>query len=101
MWLILSFYFISKSGDVDGRVPLIGTRDCVEALNLTLKSPWHSWFLNKQVSSSCNFRLRKIKLQPNRKLCFNMKMLTPFFVSLTVPYPHFPLRELENLVGLY
>ncbi|KAG5573963.1 hypothetical protein H5410_063729 [Solanum commersonii] len=38
------------SGDVDGRVPLIGTRDCVEALNLTLKSPWHSWFLNKQVA---------------------------------------------------
>ncbi|KAL3321479.1 hypothetical protein AABB24_039216 [Solanum stoloniferum] len=38
------------SGDVDGRVPVIGTRDCVEALNLTLKSPWHSWFLNKQVA---------------------------------------------------
>lgn len=56
MWLIL-FFVLSKSGDADGRVPVIGTRDCVEALNLTLKSPWHSWFLNKQVSS-CYFQLR-------------------------------------------
>ncbi|MCD7464211.1 Serine carboxypeptidase-like 26 [Datura stramonium] len=38
------------SGDADGRVPVIGTRYCIEALNLTLKSPWHSWFHNHQVA---------------------------------------------------
>ncbi|CAN4104660.1 unnamed protein product [Withania somnifera] len=38
------------SGDADGRVPVIGTRYCIEALNLTVKSPWHSWFHNHQVA---------------------------------------------------
>ncbi|KAJ8560473.1 hypothetical protein K7X08_022333 [Anisodus acutangulus] len=38
------------SGDADGRVPVIGTRYCIEALNLTLKSTWHSWFHNHQVA---------------------------------------------------
>ncbi|XP_019248297.1 PREDICTED: serine carboxypeptidase-like 33 isoform X2 [Nicotiana attenuata] len=38
------------SGDADGRVPVIGTRYCIEALNLTLKSEWHSWFHNHQVA---------------------------------------------------
>ncbi|CAI9118918.1 OLC1v1020545C1 [Oldenlandia corymbosa var. corymbosa] len=37
------------SGDADGRVPVIGSRYCVESLNLTLKSPWHSWYHNHQV----------------------------------------------------
>ncbi|KAM7279108.1 hypothetical protein ACFE04_006242 [Oxalis oulophora] len=37
------------SGDADGRVPVIGSRYCIEALGLTLKSPWHSWFLHHQV----------------------------------------------------
>lgn len=37
------------SGDADGRVPVIGTRYCIEALALPLKSPWHSWYHNHQV----------------------------------------------------
>ncbi|XWS14246.1 hypothetical protein CRYUN_Cryun36dG0106300 [Craigia yunnanensis] len=37
------------SGDMDGRIPVISSRYCVEALGLPLKSPWHSWFHNHQV----------------------------------------------------
>ncbi|KAK9725082.1 hypothetical protein RND81_05G121300 [Saponaria officinalis] len=37
------------SGDVDGRVPVIGSRYCVESLGLPVKTPWRSWFHNRQV----------------------------------------------------
>ncbi|XVE82313.1 hypothetical protein DITRI_Ditri15bG0138300 [Diplodiscus trichospermus] len=37
------------SGDMDGRVPVISSRYCVEALKLPVKSPWRSWFHNHQV----------------------------------------------------
>ncbi|CAH2053489.1 unnamed protein product [Thlaspi arvense] len=37
------------SGDADGRVPVIGSRYCVEALGLAVKSEWRSWFHNHQV----------------------------------------------------
>ncbi|KAL3508207.1 hypothetical protein ACH5RR_033589 [Cinchona calisaya] len=37
------------SGDADGRVPVIGSRYCIEALNLQVKSPWHSWYHRHQV----------------------------------------------------
>ncbi|KAL0690822.1 hypothetical protein Bca4012_090501 [Brassica carinata] len=37
------------SGDADGRVPVIGSRYCVEALGLPVKSEWRSWFHNHQV----------------------------------------------------
>ncbi|KMT16330.1 hypothetical protein BVRB_3g054780 [Beta vulgaris subsp. vulgaris] len=37
------------SGDVDGRVPVIGTRYCVEALGLPIKRPWRSWYHQHQV----------------------------------------------------
>ncbi|WOL03248.1 hypothetical protein Cni_G11968 [Canna indica] len=37
------------SGDTDGRVPVIGSRYCAEALGLPLKSQWQPWFLNHQV----------------------------------------------------
>ncbi|XP_061357031.1 serine carboxypeptidase-like 26 [Gastrolobium bilobum] len=37
------------SGDADGRVPVIGTRYCVEALGLPLKSSWRSWYHDDQV----------------------------------------------------
>ncbi|XP_010468225.1 PREDICTED: serine carboxypeptidase-like 33 [Camelina sativa] len=37
------------SGDADGRVPVIGSRYCVEALGLSVKSDWRSWFHNHQV----------------------------------------------------
>ncbi|KAL7220874.1 hypothetical protein ACSBR2_013708 [Camellia fascicularis] len=37
------------SGDTDGRVPVIGSRYCIEALRLPLKSPWCSWYHNQQV----------------------------------------------------
>ncbi|KAF5950786.1 hypothetical protein HYC85_012779 [Camellia sinensis] len=36
------------SGDTDGRVPVIGSRYCIEALGLPLKSPWRSWYHNHQ-----------------------------------------------------
>ncbi|KAL6519746.1 Serine carboxypeptidase-like 26 [Orobanche minor] len=38
------------SGDVDGRVPVIGSRYCIEALQLPLKTPWTYWFHNNQVA---------------------------------------------------
>ncbi|KAM3329726.1 hypothetical protein ACQJBY_026641 [Aegilops geniculata] len=38
------------SGDADGRVPVIGSRYCVEALGLPIKSQWQPWYLNKQVA---------------------------------------------------
>ncbi|KAK1292782.1 Serine carboxypeptidase-like 33 [Acorus calamus] len=37
------------SGDSDGRVPVIGTRSCIEDLNLEIKNEWRSWFNDKQV----------------------------------------------------
>ncbi|XP_057959081.1 serine carboxypeptidase-like 33 [Malania oleifera] len=37
------------SGDTDGRVPVIGSRYCIEALGLPLKSPWRSWHHQAQV----------------------------------------------------
>ncbi|CAJ1940772.1 unnamed protein product [Sphenostylis stenocarpa] len=37
------------SGDADGRVPVIGTRCCVEALGLPLKSGWRTWYHDNQV----------------------------------------------------
>ncbi|XAR56963.1 Carboxypeptidase D [Bertholletia excelsa] len=37
------------SGDTDGRVPIIGSRYCVEALGLPLKSPWRTWYHDHQV----------------------------------------------------
>ncbi|KAK9287852.1 hypothetical protein L1049_016294 [Liquidambar formosana] len=37
------------SGDTDGRVPVIGSRYCIEALGLPLKSSWRSWFHDQQV----------------------------------------------------
>lgn len=45
-WTIWCF---CNSGDADGRVPVIGSRYCVEALKLPLKTPWTSWFHNHQV----------------------------------------------------
>ncbi|KAJ6432113.1 hypothetical protein OIU84_019381 [Salix udensis] len=36
-------------GDTDGRVPVVGSRYCIEALGLPLTSSWHSWFHNHQV----------------------------------------------------
>ncbi|XP_062230822.1 serine carboxypeptidase-like 26 isoform X2 [Phragmites australis] len=38
------------SGDADGRVPVIGSRYCVEALGLPIKTQWQPWYLNKQVA---------------------------------------------------
>ncbi|KAE8731022.1 Beta-glucosidase-like SFR2 [Hibiscus syriacus] len=41
--------WVSCSGDMDGRIPVISTRYCVESLGLPLKSSWRSWFHNQQV----------------------------------------------------
>ncbi|TVU41278.1 hypothetical protein EJB05_14781, partial [Eragrostis curvula] len=38
------------SGDTDGRVPVIGSRYCVEALGLPIKTQWQPWYLDKQVA---------------------------------------------------
>lgn len=38
------------SGDADGRVPVIGSRYCVEALGLPIETQWQPWYLNKQVA---------------------------------------------------
>ncbi|KAL5065583.1 hypothetical protein RYX36_027320 [Vicia faba] len=37
------------SGDADGRIPVMGTRYCIEALELPLKSTWKPWYHNDQV----------------------------------------------------
>ncbi|KMZ68387.1 Serine carboxypeptidase-like 33 [Zostera marina] len=38
------------SGDADGRVPVIGSRYCVEALGLHLKTKWKPWYHQHQVA---------------------------------------------------
>ncbi|WVZ71271.1 hypothetical protein U9M48_019877 [Paspalum notatum var. saurae] len=38
------------SGDVDGRVPVIGSRYWVDALGLPIKSQWQPWYLKDQVA---------------------------------------------------
>ncbi|RLN00601.1 hypothetical protein C2845_PM06G06400 [Panicum miliaceum] len=38
------------SGDADGRVPVIGSRYCVESLDLPIKTQWQPWYLDKQSS---------------------------------------------------
>ncbi|CAO2202951.1 unnamed protein product [Urochloa humidicola] len=38
------------SGDMDGRVPVLGSRYWVEALGLPIKSQWQPWYLNNQVA---------------------------------------------------
>lgn len=37
------------SGDADGRVPVLGSRYCVEGLGLPVKTPWRSWYHQHQV----------------------------------------------------
>ncbi|GLJ38151.1 hypothetical protein SUGI_0776740 [Cryptomeria japonica] len=37
------------SGDIDGRVPVVSTRYCIDSLNLTIKEKWHPWYHEKQV----------------------------------------------------
>jgi len=49
---VIQFLFVPcgiNSGDADGRLPVIGTRYCVEALGLPLKSTWRSWYHDNQV----------------------------------------------------
>ncbi|KAL5215865.1 hypothetical protein ABZP36_007266 [Zizania latifolia] len=40
------------SGDADGRVPVIGSRYCMEALGLPIKRDWQPWYLNSQESQN-------------------------------------------------
>ncbi|XP_057953391.1 serine carboxypeptidase 1-like [Malania oleifera] len=37
------------SGDTDGRVPITSTRYSINSLNLSIVSPWHPWYTNKEV----------------------------------------------------
>jgi len=46
---IKEMFCLWYSGDADGRVPVIGTRYCVEALGLPLKSRWRTWYHDNQV----------------------------------------------------
>ncbi|WZY72674.1 hypothetical protein YC2023_004914 [Brassica napus] len=38
------------SGDTDGRVPVLGTRYCINKLALPIKTSWTPWYHEKQVS---------------------------------------------------
>jgi carboxypeptidase C (cathepsin A) len=38
------------SGDVDGAVPTIGTRQWIRSMNLAVLEPYRSWFVNEQVA---------------------------------------------------
>jgi carboxypeptidase C (cathepsin A) len=38
------------SGDVDGAVPTIGTRNWIRELNLAILEPYRSWYVNEQVA---------------------------------------------------
>lgn len=40
---------VKHSGDADGRLPVIGTRYCIEALGLDVKSSWRTWYHDNQV----------------------------------------------------
>ena len=38
------------SGDIDGAVPVIGTRNWIRNLNLQINEPYRSWYYNEQVA---------------------------------------------------
>ncbi|ESQ29339.1 hypothetical protein EUTSA_v10023955mg [Eutrema salsugineum] len=38
------------SGDTDGRAPVLGTRYCINKLELPIKTSWRPWYHEKQVS---------------------------------------------------
>ena len=38
------------SGDTDGAVPLIGTRNWIRNLNLNIVEPYRSWYYDEQVA---------------------------------------------------
>ncbi|KAF3602836.1 hypothetical protein F2Q69_00036832 [Brassica cretica] len=38
------------NGDTDGRVPVLGTRYCINKLALPIKTSWRPWYQEKQVS---------------------------------------------------
>eukprot|EP01018_Ginkgo_biloba_P026190 Gb_31896 [translate_table: standard] len=44
------FLTAGHNGDVDGRIPVLGTRYCLNSLHLRVKQNWHPWFHNKQVA---------------------------------------------------
>ena len=39
------------SGDIDGRVPVTSTLYSINEMKLSVKTKWHPWFLNQEVTS--------------------------------------------------
>lgn len=50
IWMWFTIWICS--GDADGRVPVLGTRYCLESLGLPTVGPWRPWYHEKQVLSS-------------------------------------------------
>ena len=39
------------SGDIDGRVPVTSTLYSINEMKLSVKTTWHPWLLNQEVTS--------------------------------------------------
>lgn len=78
-----SLCLYGNSGDCDGRVPVIGSRYCVEALGLPLKSSWRSWFHKKQViATACKHtHTRKHTSQKKQKRTAMMTQILFFDIQ--------------------
>ena len=42
-----------NSGDVDGRVPVTASQYAIEALKVSVVTPWQPWFRDWEVSNQC------------------------------------------------
>ena len=43
----MSLYWMKRSGDIDGRVPVTSTKYSINKMKLSIKTAWHPWFLTK------------------------------------------------------
>ena len=46
--IILTCFNLLNSGDTDGRVPVLSTRYCLNALGLPTRGTWRPWYHNEQ-----------------------------------------------------
>ena len=52
----MSLYWMKCSGDIDGRVPVTSTLYSINEMKLSVKTAWHPWFLNQEVTSFTNWK---------------------------------------------
>ena len=48
---IIINYYISLSGDTDGRIPITSTKNSIALMKLSVKKSWYPWFVHQDVRS--------------------------------------------------